>query len=288
MDFEFKLFGSLTIKQFGGLALWLVFAFFVYLFKLPPIFAWPIISLLVFLGIAFAFLTVNGLPFPEWLTLFIIAMIKPQRRIWKKTANVPKVLTQEISVPEVDLTTRGKKHIIPDQILNDVLAENSAPSDEEKINSNIDRYLRAEGIPKSMMENMQKQKVLKPQIEKSREALFANTNSNMSNNNVPQQVQSNAPLSETVSGQIKANTIVGRVIDKNGAPCGNATIIVKDSKFIIVRQTISNNTGVFRISTPLPNGAYSISVELKNKIFDENEVVLTGEFEKIITIHEKI
>ncbi|MCA9385782.1 PrgI family protein, partial [Candidatus Dojkabacteria bacterium] len=92
MDVEFKLFAGLTVKQFAGLAMWLFFALFLYLLNLPPLIGYPLILLAVFLGLAFAFMRIQNQPFSTWLTNFILAMIKPQRKVWKKSPTPPKAL----------------------------------------------------------------------------------------------------------------------------------------------------------------------------------------------------
>lgn len=96
MDVEFKLFGSLTAKQFGyiiaggimGLVLF-------YVFKglgsslLGIVFA--ILSGL--LGVSLALIRINEQPFEVWLGNFLAAMFTSQKRVWKKDKKVPESLS---------------------------------------------------------------------------------------------------------------------------------------------------------------------------------------------------
>lgn len=94
MDVEFKLFGSLTIRQFGLLFSNVMIALFIYI-VLPPelsIIKWPIIVFFVSLGLAMALLTVNGLPFNVWFGNFLLALTTSQKRVWKKSPARPDIL----------------------------------------------------------------------------------------------------------------------------------------------------------------------------------------------------
>lgn len=95
MDVEFKLFGSFTIRQFMNLAVCIGFALGVYAMPLPDVLKWPIIVLLVLLGLALALLTINGQPFSVWLGNFLNALMTSQRRVWKKSPRTPDILRTE-------------------------------------------------------------------------------------------------------------------------------------------------------------------------------------------------
>jgi hypothetical protein len=98
MDVEFKLFGSLTAKQFGyiiaggGIAL-----FFYYFFKSlnTTFLGWIFVVLSVILGLSLALIRINEQPFEVWLGNFLSAMFSSQKRVWKKSKKVPKVLEKK-------------------------------------------------------------------------------------------------------------------------------------------------------------------------------------------------
>lgn len=84
-SFEFKLIGFLTIKQFVYLA---IPGFISFLFFISPInFLLRIILILPFaaLGLAFAFVPINGIPFDKWIVIFTRSIYSPSRRVWHKT-----------------------------------------------------------------------------------------------------------------------------------------------------------------------------------------------------------
>lgn len=95
MDVEFKLFGSLSAKQFGYIiAGGCVALFFFYIFKaLNSIFlGWIFGGLSVMLGLSLALIRINEQPFEVWLANFLTAMFSSQKRVWKKEKNVPEIL----------------------------------------------------------------------------------------------------------------------------------------------------------------------------------------------------
>lgn len=93
MDVEFKLFGELTIRQFGYVAGGALVAFVCYVsFTDIPIIRWPLVVFFGILGIMLAVFKVNDRPFEVWLANFIFALFTSQRRIWKKSAKTPEIL----------------------------------------------------------------------------------------------------------------------------------------------------------------------------------------------------
>src|SRR4030042_4760619 len=95
MDVEFKLFGSLTAKQFGYIvAGGLIGLFFFYLFKgfNSMLLAWIFVGLSVILGLSLALIRINEQPFEVWLGNFLGAMFSSQKRVWKKENMMPQAL----------------------------------------------------------------------------------------------------------------------------------------------------------------------------------------------------
>jgi len=93
MDVEFKLFGELTIRQFGYVAGGALVAFVCYVsFADIPLIRWPLVVFFGILGIMLAVFKVNDRPFEIWLANFIFALFTSQRRIWKKSAKTPEIL----------------------------------------------------------------------------------------------------------------------------------------------------------------------------------------------------
>lgn len=91
MDYEFKLFAGLSVKQFivlaltGGIAFALVQANRTGL--LPDFFAWIIIPIVVIGGVGLGLGSFQKRSFDEWITNYFKAINSPLRRAWKKTAD---------------------------------------------------------------------------------------------------------------------------------------------------------------------------------------------------------
>jgi hypothetical protein len=73
------------------------------------------------------------------------------------------------------------------------------------------------------------------------------------------------------------NVIVGLVRDPSGLLLTEVVIIVKDLAGEPVRALKTNKVGQFAISTPLPNGSYTIELEKDGFQFDIVAVNLNGD-----------
>jgi len=96
MDVEFKLFGSLSAKQFGYIiAGGCIAIFFYYLFKSleSPLLGWIFAAISVILGLSLALVRINEQPFEVWLVNFLGAMFSSQKRVWRKKKKVPQALS---------------------------------------------------------------------------------------------------------------------------------------------------------------------------------------------------
>lgn len=92
-QYQFRLVGDMTLKQFLELAGGLVLAVLFYSSNLLFIFKAPLILLSVFFGIALAFFPIEDRPLDQWIINFIHAIYKPTRFTWKKTNKVPSIFT---------------------------------------------------------------------------------------------------------------------------------------------------------------------------------------------------
>lgn len=82
--FQFKLIGDMTIKQFAYLAAGVVLAWIMFSLPLFWLIKWPLIFLFGMLGVALAFIPVEGRPFDVMLTNFIKAIITPNQYVFQK------------------------------------------------------------------------------------------------------------------------------------------------------------------------------------------------------------
>jgi hypothetical protein len=83
------------------------------------------------------------------------------------------------------------------------------------------------------------------------------------------------------------NVINGIVKDQRGLLLSTVVIIVKDKNGNPVRAFKTNKIGQFALSTPLPNGTYTLELEKEGYNFDIIEVEVNGEIMRPIEIKAK-
>ncbi len=83
IEFEDKIIGPLTLKQFGYLAVAGVLAL-IFFFNLTLIFAIVLSIPVVGAALALAFGQVKGTPMPKYLTAMFGFALKPQLYLWKR------------------------------------------------------------------------------------------------------------------------------------------------------------------------------------------------------------
>ena len=149
MDVEFKLFGSLTVKQFGSLALSFLFAVLIHLSPLPAVIELPLKIAFVGIGFGMAFVKIHGQTFDKYMTNFLMAMLTPQRMIWKKENKAPKSLTQSFAVPQVKKKDTRKRELIENIMketeMNELFQPPEATNYEKQIMKNINGFLGESG-----------------------------------------------------------------------------------------------------------------------------------------------
>lgn len=130
--FEFKLVGFLTIKQFGYLAAAGFFSFIFFIAPMPGFVKLILITPFALLGLALAFVPVNGLSFDKWLVVFFRSVYSPSRRVWRKEA-------KEISFLSPTFSAYLKRPPSPQKI---------ASPDRSRLDSYISKLRRERGKPK--------------------------------------------------------------------------------------------------------------------------------------------
>jgi len=94
-QYQFRLVGDMTLKQFLELALGMLLAYLFFASNLIFIFKWPLIILSLMLGAGLAFFPIEDRPLDQWITNFVKAIYKPTRFIWKKSDKIPAIFTFE-------------------------------------------------------------------------------------------------------------------------------------------------------------------------------------------------
>ncbi|MEI6887265.1 MAG: PrgI family protein, partial [bacterium] len=130
MDVEFKLFGELTIRQFGYVAGGASVAFICYIiFDGLDIVRWPLVIFFAIIGLMLALFRVNDRPFEVWLANYLYAMFTSQRKVWKKSNKIPNIL----SSADIRKVSPGVSSVINKAPLSSVYT-----SPEEVMKNNVD------------------------------------------------------------------------------------------------------------------------------------------------------
>ena len=180
MDVEFKLFGSLTVRQFANLAICIVSAVIVYFFGIPAIIKWPIIVFLVMLGLALALVKINGQSFGTWMSNFILAMFTSQRKIWRKSPKVPEILTKTYK-PQVskEQIVASRKKELPPFLREDIQkTRDIVDSEEEERLKKLETYIYDTAKSPGLGINLEKvdEKKENPVVNPSEMSMASNQN----------------------------------------------------------------------------------------------------------------
>jgi len=113
-SFEFHLVGDMTLKQFAYLAAGVITAYlsFVFLMRVSPYVAIPVIVISASLGAAFAFLPILDRPLDHWVGAFFKAAYSPTQGKWLLSQNPKAVIKPEDPVTknrlQLYLTSMGE------------------------------------------------------------------------------------------------------------------------------------------------------------------------------------
>lgn len=94
-SYEFRLVGSMTLKQFFELMVGLVLAFIIYRTNLYPLLKWPLIIAFVTFGVSLAFVPIQERPLDQWFMAFIRAIYNPTKFYWRRTVQAPEVFSNQ-------------------------------------------------------------------------------------------------------------------------------------------------------------------------------------------------
>jgi len=112
--FQFKLIGNMTVKQFAYLAGGVILAWVCYILPITGFIKLPFAFVFAIIGVAFAFLPVEGRPLDVMITHFIKALLSPTQFIYQKSGRpifitLPALATQpSMSQVQSDSGLSGK------------------------------------------------------------------------------------------------------------------------------------------------------------------------------------
>jgi hypothetical protein len=250
-SYEFRLIGSMTLKQFAKLAACCLVALIFYALPLPAFLKWPGIVFFALLGIGLAFLPINERPLDVWIISFLKAVFSPTQYIWKKETPLP--VSQPKFTPPVISQSVPQPQVQP---------QPPPPDKEAEFLKNIQSLFTTVAVPKPKVE-------FKPPVPpRTKKAV------------TPKLIKDNlGPFTPSLP-----NIISGVIKDKEGNLIEGAILEIRDLQGNPLRALKSNKLGQFRIATPLPNGTYEIITEKDGLDFDIIKINLIGEIIQPIEI----
>lgn len=146
-NYKFHLIGSLTLKQFAEVAVAAILAFGLNSTNLIGIVKWPLIILIVILGVMVAFVPIEDRPLDHWIMTFFKNIYKPTKFFWKKKARIPDFFNFSITsqnseyfAPNVDLTPIRRQRIA--EYLHSIPKEEKLDAQDEAENQRISDILQ--------------------------------------------------------------------------------------------------------------------------------------------------
>ncbi|MBP8591034.1 PrgI family protein [Candidatus Shapirobacteria bacterium] len=267
-SYEFRLIGEMTLGQFARVAGGVIVALIFYALPLPGFIGWFLVLLSAGLGIAFAFLPVEGRPLEVWLLAFLRSIYSPTQYVWRKVVASFDFQTQTPSPEETVPAISASKTLTPQELalLRTFGQKDTEFYSEEEIKK-AQAFLALYQQPANATPSPSSLTDIKKE-EKAKEARFE------------EGLPFPAPPDEP-------NIIVGMVIDKNGKIVEGAIIEIKSREGETVRAMRSNKLGQFRTISPLVNGEYRISCEKEGLNFDIMKIKLEGKILPPVEIREK-
>lgn len=253
--YEFKLVGEMTLKQFGKLAIGLGLAFLFYVSPLPFYLKWPLILIFAGLGVALAFIPIEGRPLETWIVAFIKAIYSPTEYVYQKQPELPEFF-QGSTVQPATAPVSAKTPSVPNR-------------------AKLEEYLGTLPVQEKITTWEQAEKQFLSQVKTAFEKIPAPE---------PVSKPKAKPISPTVAPTQtplpltpqQANIISGIIKNTQDKLVEGAIVEIKDSQGFPVRTLKSNSLGQFQITLPLANGTYQIEIEKQGLKFDIIKINLEG------------
>ncbi len=324
-QFEFKLVGDMTLKQFVYLAAGVGVAYltFVFLAVRIPFLAWPIIVIFSFLGIAFAFIPISDRPLDYWVVAFLKSIYQPTERVWKRKGKLssqdPLFTTRlNIYLSSKELAQRQVAQVELSQL---VAAKASIPYNPplpspSQLEKTVELGRQAQSLQIKILEAERNLQQIKNQAGSNQDPKMYTQEAKQTLDNLQhlvkeasevkgklqevtgKEVRPQAPKVTIVIPRPKTatqptltsfpNVINGIVVDPARNYLENAIVVIHDKDGLPVRALKTNKLGQFTGSTPLPNGIYTIEIEKDDLVFDVLQLELGGDILQPIRIAAKI
>jgi len=274
--YEFRLVGEMTLKQFAKLASGLGLAFLLYVSPLTLYLKWPLILIFASLGIALAFVPIQGRPLEIWLIALIKAIYSPTEYLYQKQPELPEFLEGPVAAKLAVVTPRQPMTIPSRAELKEYLG--TLPV-QEKMTTWEQAEKRFLSQVKTAFE-----KVSPPVSPKTPKPFRASQAPKVPPQTVTPTTAQKAPPLLTPE---KPNIISGIIRNQQGKLVEGAIVEIKDSGGFPVRALKSNSLGQFQIASPLENGLYQIEIEKESLEFNIIKIKLEGKIISPLEIKAK-
>jgi hypothetical protein len=313
-QYQFRLVGDMTLKQFLELALGLLLAYLFFASNLIFIIKWPLIIFSILFGAALAFFPVEDRPLDQWIINFLKAIYAPTRFIWQKTNKIPRLFLFEAHAKEV-VNTITKTIKAPTAATSSKPLSDLSDVENEKINSLESIFKALPPVPVEnikVVEQTSNDTPIKPavsvrklnpisaiqttslQIPKTAPIPVEKTTEHVQpivQAEKPAAVVFSAPSAKTTNTAVPISTpkkinlpaspklpnlITGAVVDGNGKIVENAIVQIVSADGIPARAMKTNSLGQFYTSTPLSPGTYVIEVDKTGVTFAPQQIVVNN------------
>ena len=322
-QYQFRLVGDMTLKQFLELAGGLVLAYLFFASNLIFIIKWPLVILSILLGAGLAFFPVEDRPLDQWVTNFIQVIYKPTRFTWRKTNKVPRLfefvarpaeitntITKTIKAPSVTPTKPAtpelsdKEATLVKSLDNLFSTISVTPSTPPKPIEEIELA----GKPTISVRKLKKPSAVSlvhlntplseptaidhqtpntpspPPPTPSPSVIFA-APSAPSSKGVPA-TPLTTPKAITLPAAPKSpNLVTGIVVDQTGKLIANAIVQIVSRDGIPQRAMKTNSLGQFYTSTPLNPDTYVIEVDKTGLSFTPQQININNTILSPIELH---
>lgn len=291
-QFQFKLVGDMTLKQFLELAGGIVVAVIIYAFPLPVFFKWPLMAVAAGLGAGMAFVPVEGRPLDQWLIAFVRSIYQPTIYVWKKSSGSEEIPTKTSPTnPPLQITTatlRPTVAVSTESVINQDAVTSSPVSPinkltNEQINPTLPKpqpttVYMADTNPSLHIEKQAPITASHTEVKTEQAVTPVSVPSPQINRLTDQQVNAVAPKPQLLPiphPPQTPNTIVGMTLTPGGSILDSAIVEIT-LNHATVRATKSNKLGQFLFAKPLDNGLYQITAERQGYTFPIYSLNLTG------------
>jgi len=310
-QYQFRLVGDMTLKQFLELALGLVLAYLFFTSNLVFIFKWPLVILSILLGAGLAFFPIEDRPLDQWIINFVKAIYAPTKFIWQKTNKIPRLFLFAAHAPDI-ITTITKTIKAPTISPTQQAISDLSEGETAKISS-LDSIFKTFPVPSPSTMNHEPSTISKPtiSIRKLKPATAVSdmvihqavTKAPLPPKNQPSTVHEpltnptftapsaiarqspgdggtipmSTPKNITLPASPKSpNLVTGVVVDQHDKLIENAIVQIVSGDGIPARAMKTNSLGQFYTSTPLSPGTYVVEVDIDGLTYAPKQIVVNN------------